>query len=100
MLAATMPRVLCHQTIGSGSVSGSQHCSQLLQRSMPMKKISLPLFWFLSFLVAAAQPTNDSWKDTSPHKELFVKANGVSLEYSTGVVRGRRFCFCPALAAR
>ena len=97
MLAATMPRVLCHQTIGSGSVSGSQHCSQLLQRSMPMNKISLPLFWFLSVLVAAAQPTNDSWKDTSPHKELFVKANGVSLEYLDWGGQGEAILFLPGL---
>lgn len=62
-----------------------------------MKKISSPLFWLLWVLAAAAQPTNDSWTDRSPHKELFAKANGVNLEYLDWGGHGDAILFLPGL---
>ena len=62
-----------------------------------MKTITLALFWFVLVLAAAAQQTNDSWTDRSPHKELFAKANGLNLEYLDWGGHGEVILFLPGL---
>jgi non-heme chloroperoxidase len=44
-----------------------------------------------------AQPANDTWVDRSPHKEMFVRVNGVNLEYLDWGGNGEALLFLSGL---
>lgn len=63
-----------------------------------MKLLSI-LAWQCAFMVIpmVAQTTNDTWVDKSPHKEAFIRVNGVSLEYLDWGGHGEAMLFLAGL---